>query len=467
MADETTDATTRWQGFTHKELYKLLHEGSGPAASAEPSRRWSEIATTLTEVGDDLQVALDRTGAGWTGRAAGQAHERLSVLVAWAQQTGAHATGMREAVEVQAEHLAKARAEMPVPEEEPPVAPDPAAAAPAQVLAAQNDLEPVETAATAGQQRAFEVMTAYQTSTDATTTGMASFDAPGQVLDAGEVHRHGGPGVALTTPSVALSTVGATVVPTDPQGRPHGHGHGRGAHWDSGVTIGAAADDSARPAPRRPGPGTYTGAATPGSPMLLPGNPFLEGGRRYSGRTGTGTGPGFGTTTGVGPGGGSASGGSGSGTGFGTGLGPGAGPGGAPGSGSPTAGGPHGPQGPRSTVPTTGSSIGAGFTGLHGGIDSPDIQSAAASQMAAAAGTPAAATPGAAAGTGLGAGQDKGMMRRGFDVIGAGQWFDDPGDEVRGAAPTRRNHDRPTDRVTESISIDGEEHNLPPTVIGD
>ncbi|HET9142767.1 PPE domain-containing protein [Actinophytocola sp.] len=476
MAD--TDST-RWQGFTHKELYQLLHEGAGPTASAEPSRRWSEIAATLTEVGEDLAAALDRARAGWTGPAAGQAFNRLSGLAGWAQLTGGNAAEMRTAVEAQAEHLARARAEMPVPEDAPAAAPDPAAAAPVQVIAAQHDLEPVETAATAGQQKAFEVMTAYQLSTDGTTTALATFDPPDRGLTGGEIHRHGRPGVAVTTPAVAVGHLPAPAMSTEPQDHRHGHGHGRGPHWDfgGGGTGGAAANET--PAPARPGRGSYTGMALPGSSVFDSDDDEHRPGRRYTGagRTGTGLGPsagtgaytGTGTGTYSGPGSGSTYSGPGgggiSGPAPGVGAGPGSpgGTGGAPGAGSPAAGGP----GVRSTAPTSGSSIGAGFTGLHGGIDTPDMQSAAASQMAAAAGTPAAATPGAAAGTGMSGGQDRGMMRRGFDVIGSGQWFGDaPDQEVRGAAPTRRNYDAP-DRVTEPVSIDGEEHNLPPTVIGD
>ena len=112
-------------------------------------------------------------------------------------------------------------------------------------------------------------------------------------------------------------------------------------------------------------------------------------------------------------------------------------------------------------------------SGAGAGSAPVDFQSAAASQVAAAAGSPGAATPGAAAGAGFGGGgQDthRGMMRRfGADAIGSGQWFgDSPDNEVRGASPTRRRRDfSESDRVTESVSIDGEEHRLPPEVIGE
>src|SRR5262245_46076931 len=151
MPDQTAQPkdALRWQGFTHKELYKLLHEGAGPAASAEPSRRWAEIASTLTEVGDDLRTAIGKSGSGWSGRAAGAAYDKLSELVGWAHLTGAGAGEMRSLVEAQAEHLARARAEMPVPDDAADAQSNPATAAapaPVQLLASQQDREPVETA---------------------------------------------------------------------------------------------------------------------------------------------------------------------------------------------------------------------------------------------------------------------------------------------------------------------------------
>src|SRR5262245_44395861 len=111
MADNAADMT-RWQGFTHKDLYRLLHEGGGPAASANPSRRWAEIAGMLTEVGQDLGSAITKSGTAWSGKAASAAYDNLGGLVSWAQQSATGAAAMRQSVENQAEFLAKARAEM-------------------------------------------------------------------------------------------------------------------------------------------------------------------------------------------------------------------------------------------------------------------------------------------------------------------------------------------------------------------
>ncbi|MFL6145790.1 MAG: WXG100 family type VII secretion target [Labedaea sp.] len=461
MVEQAADKT-RWRGFTHKELHKLLNDGAGPAASADPSRRWSELASTLTEVGDDLRAAIGRSGSGWSGRAAGAAYDRLSELVNWAQRTGGNATEMRTAVENQAEHLAKARAEMPVPDDAQAAPADPTAAPALQVLATQRDQEPVEAAASAGQQKAFEVMAAYQHNTDANTGAMATFTAPAQLTGLGDLHRHHDMGIHLTTPALAVGIGLGGVpqeqdheIPTRSQGQ-HGH-HG----WSYQPTIGAGSPGGHES--HRPGPDPYSGSARQNQPTFTPGIWGVLGEDGYRrGRTSTGTG---GPLSSTGIGGGTIGG-----SGTIGGVGATSGGGGAPGAGVP--GGTGSAPGTRGGVPVTGSNLGTS-TGTAigaGGVQSPDLQSAAAGQLAAAHGTSAAATPGAAAGTsGLTGDHDRSMRRLGADAIGSGQWFGDGAEaEVRGAAPNRRRREfEQPDRVTEAVSIDGEEHNLPPTVIGD
>jgi hypothetical protein len=455
MSEQAPDAT-RWEGYTHQELYRLLHEGAGPAASAEPSRRWAGIAGTLTEIGQDLQSAIDKSGSGWSGRAAGRAYDRLSGLVGWANITAASAGEMRKAVESQAEHLAKARADMPKPDDAAPVAADPTTAPAVQVISATTDSETAEASAAAGEQRAFEVMTAYELNTDTTTGAMAAFNAPAEVITPGDVHRRTGTGVVLNTPALS---VGLSVPPPQDH-QDHGYSGGGGGdrggsrdYRDDWGTHGAAAEvDFAR----RPlaAPSSFTVAAPMNEPLFgigplgLPsdGSTGTGGGRGSGGRVG-GAVPGL--TTGGAPG-------IGSGSGLGIGSGGTLGLGGG-GGGNPTTGG--------TSAPGIGTAAGHGPT-------SADFQSAAAGQAAAAAGTPAAATPGAAAGTGGGAQDGKTPLRRfGMDAIGSGQWFAETQEheQVRGASPNRRRREfRDDDQpVTESVSIDGEEHRLPPTVIGE
>ena len=419
---------TRWRGYTHKELYQMLHDGPGAAASASPSRRWAEISTTLTEIGQDLKKALELTGSGWQGKAAGAAYDRLSTTVAWAEDAGASAGIMRTAVEDQGDHIAKARADMPVPEGVTPVAPDPAAAPAVQVVQAQVDAEPAETAASSAEERAVEVMAAYETNTKATTATLATFDAPPKLLPSTGLQQGSGGGLLGLLPTVAAGLLG------------NGNGNGQGPgprhddhprnnpwqnhrnEWHSPSTAGSSSrwEDSRRPMGLTPpAPGKTMGVST--DPLLASPRSMGNSQERTAGRGG---------------GGGNA---------------------GGPASGSSTGQAP--------IPPKAGGGTG-GVPGL-GGLPPSDLpHAAAASQAAANAAHPGA--PIAPAGGPVSGGQEKMALRRfGMEAIGSSQWFGDTEEPAVGQSPKRRFDLRESEEVTESVSILDEEHKLPPTVIGE
>ncbi|TDV41507.1 PPE domain-containing protein [Actinophytocola oryzae] len=402
---------TRWRGYSHKDLYAMLHDGPGAAASAEPSRRWAEVSATLTEIGQDLQKALDLTGGGWTGPAAGAAYDRLSTTVTWASATGTSAGAMRVSVEEQANHIAQARAEMPQPEDVPATQPDPTVAPAVQVLQAQTDAEAAEAAASSAEERAVEVMTAYETNTNATTGALATFDRPPSLLPNTDLHQGRGGG---------LLGLGLTAVSGLFGGGRHDDRHddrrdNRGGRGGSG-THGSSAPWQDGPRRRSlPGPGRMSGASA---------DPFLSPGPGTTGRPQESV-PRRGNVVGANPGGG----------------------GGGSGSGVPGA--------PKST----------GALPTH---ELQQAQQAAAASQAAAGTHPGAGAPMApATGAPLG-GQEKMAMRRfGMDAIGSSQWFGDTEEPVPGQAPKRRFDLRESAEVTESVSILDEEHQLPPNVIGE
>jgi hypothetical protein len=433
---ETAAEGTRWRGYSHKDLYLMLHDGPGAAASAEPSRRWSEIASTLTEVGQDLQKALDLAGGGWTGRAAGAAYERLSTTVRWAADAGTDAAGMRTSVEDQGDHIAKARADMPKPEDVPATQPDPTAAAAVQVLQTQTDAEPAEAAASSAEQRAVEVMTTYEQNTNATTAALATFTTPPPLLPRTDMHQHHGGGLSGLLPTVAAGLLGGG------HGGPSRHdehrndwrgnqGSGHRENWHSPVTSGSSSgwQETRRPTPATPAapppaPGRMTGASL--DPLMAPG----MGGGREQQRSGN-----RGGAQQQGAGAGNGSGGNGSG-----------------GNSAPGAG-------PRS---------GAANPGLPPTPHELQQQAAAASQAAATAhpGTGAPIAPGAAAPAA--GGQDKVAVRRfGMDAIGSSQWFGDDEEPVAGQSPKRRFDLRESADGAEPGSILDDEHHVPPTVIGE
>jgi PPE family len=404
----------------------MLHDGPGAAASAEPSRRWEAISTALTEIGQDLSKALEQSGASWTGKAAGAAYDRLSVTAAWAGDTSAEAAGMRSSVETQAEHIARARADMPPPEDVPSTQPDPTLAPAVQVAKAQTDLEGAEAAASSAEEKAFEVMAAYELNTNTTTEGLATFNAPAAVDHHEEVHQ-GGANVG----SQHTHAASAGLLDVGGKGGPGG-GHGPG-----GPGLGSSVGGEGR----RPFSGVFSGVL----------NLFGSNDRSHKRSVGK-----------------PLAGGSSSGVGLGSGSGSGSG-GGAGGSG----GGAEGRPAPLGTsAPAAGPSTGAApkVGPSVGGMPASDFQAAAAGHAAAgqaAAVHQSSASPVAPAAGTTGGGQDRVALRRfGAEAIGSNQWFGDD-EAVVGDSPRRRRDFKETEHVTESVDILGQEHKLPPTVIGD
>lgn len=251
---------SRWRGHTHEELYRLLHDGPGAAASAEPARRWQEIAASLNEIGEDLRKALEQAGAAWSGKAAGRAYDRLSITATWATETSASAEQMRAAVENQAEHIARARADMPAPEDVPPAAPDPTVAPAVQVAQAPTDLEAREAAASSAEERAFEVMAAYAESTSTNTSAMAAFAPPMGLARRDEVRHGGGFAVQGTSPA---GLVGPEPSRPDDH-RPRWQHNGGADRWQAPTSGSSAVWTEQRPAPRGPAQSPAPAPAAPG-----------------------------------------------------------------------------------------------------------------------------------------------------------------------------------------------------------
>ncbi|SER82403.1 PPE domain-containing protein [Actinokineospora terrae] len=434
---------TRWRGFSHKELYLMLHDGPGAQASTEPSRRWTELTATLNEVGHDLAATLDGSAAVWAGRAAGAAKDRLTTLVSWARTAADEADGMREAVDNQGAYIATARAEMPAPQGEQSLAPDPATAAAVQVAAVQNDAEAVEQARSAGAQKAYEVMATYELSTRTNLRARTGFARPAELLGGNQGdHRQRGDGVTQSTHTsfagtpVAAPTVGGYEQSHRPAAY-HGFGgqtSGGEHHWSGGQGLGlssAALGDAPEVVRRAPvAPGMFSGAA----PMAPEGSVIGLGGRV--------TGSGDSTTSDRRSG---------------------ATPRGALG---------HGPLGGGGGPVSGSSSIGGdGFSGPG-----------SSGQGLASSGSNAAATPMAPAGGGalsggpLGGGDNKlGVRRVGPEALGSSQWFADAAEpnqssssssSTRNLGGRRRELARDDEQVTESVSVYGDDHHLPPGVIG-
>jgi PPE family protein len=163
----------RWQGYSHEELYAMLHAGPGPSAAGVTADRWSAMAGALSDIQQDISSGVASSGASWVGDAGDVARAALNPLGDWAQQASAAADVMRASTELQGDLLSKARAEMPAP------VPIPQQTSQiSQLVTAQVDYEVAEAASQVAAQQAFQVMAQYEAGTTDNTSTLGEFDQP-------------------------------------------------------------------------------------------------------------------------------------------------------------------------------------------------------------------------------------------------------------------------------------------------
>lgn len=194
-------AGARWQGYSHEELYDMLHSGPGSAAAGPVASRWSGMADALTEIQQQLNAGVAGSGATWVGVAGDSARDALGPLGDWAQQAATAADVMRVSTELQGDLLGKARAAMP--------APVPMPQQPTQLgglVTAQVDYEVAELSSQVAAQQAYQVMAEYEAATDDNVDTLGDFgEPPTLVVDTTPIT---GPVVRapVTEPDVAGST---------------------------------------------------------------------------------------------------------------------------------------------------------------------------------------------------------------------------------------------------------------------
>ncbi|MEU5691111.1 PPE domain-containing protein [Actinosynnema sp. NPDC020468] len=268
----------RWSGYSHEELYKQINSGPGPAASHASIERWEGISAALTEINADLHAGVLKSGAKWEGAAADQARKGINPLATWAEDARSGSELMRLSAEFQADHISKARADMPPPVKVTAENPGALVSGLTHLIGGQTDYEIQEKAHNAAEQRAREVMTTYASSTAANTASLGQFHQPPQlVINASNIVRN--------------DTAGLSGVP------------GFGGTWGSSGWWGTGRPPA--------GGGMRT---TPAAPKAVPTNggsaTAPAGSGSGSGGTTSGSGAGGTTRTNTGGGGGGAGGGS-------------------------------------------------------------------------------------------------------------------------------------------------------------
>ncbi|MFC6089482.1 PPE domain-containing protein [Saccharothrix lopnurensis] len=186
----------RWSGYSHEELYRQINSGPGPGASHTSVARWVGVSSALAEINAELHAGVLRSGARWEGTAADQARHGINPLAAWADEARTGAEMMRTSAELQADHIAKARADMPAPVPVTAEKPNPVVGLLTALVGGQTDFEKQEQAQDAAEQRAREVMATYASSTSSNTSTLGQFHQPPQlVISAPDVVRNDGAGV--------------------------------------------------------------------------------------------------------------------------------------------------------------------------------------------------------------------------------------------------------------------------------
>lgn len=169
---------TRWQGYSHEELFRMLHSGPGSAAAGPVADRWAGMSGALAEIQQEIDDGVAASGATWLGAAGDSARGALGPLGDWADQAAAAAQVMRASTELQADLLAQARAAMPVP-----LAMQPGLVGQLGLLVnAQVDYEIAELASQVAAQQAYRVMAAYEAATADNTSTLGDFGRPPRVV---------------------------------------------------------------------------------------------------------------------------------------------------------------------------------------------------------------------------------------------------------------------------------------------
>jgi len=205
----------RWSGYSHEELYAQINSGPGPRASHTSMERWEGVSAALAEINSELLAGVLRSGASWEGAAADQARSGLNPLAAWADDARGGAEVMRLSAELQADYIAKARADMPPPVPVTAEKPGLLEAGLTHLVGGQTDYEKQEKAHNAAEQRAREVMSTYASSTASNVSTLGQFHQPPQLV--------------ITTTEVVRNEATGVGGPPGFHGGPRGgHGWGRG-----------------------------------------------------------------------------------------------------------------------------------------------------------------------------------------------------------------------------------------------
>ncbi|WP_165945237.1 WXG100 family type VII secretion target, partial [Micromonospora sp. KC723] len=111
-----SDYAQRYQHVSHRELYDAVHAGD-PRQVEGLASQWSSLRDTLDGLAQDLERDLDKLAPAWTGEAAREFHDRLSLVVSYSAGLAEGTAEVRDAVNLMAGQLRTAQQKAESPEE--------------------------------------------------------------------------------------------------------------------------------------------------------------------------------------------------------------------------------------------------------------------------------------------------------------------------------------------------------------
>jgi hypothetical protein len=185
----------------HETIYRNITGGSGAAALHGASRAWEGVATKLARIQDYVDQAVRGIGVAQQGAAADAATQASMPLVGWVSDAVTVAQGLASRIAGQAELFTHTRDSMPEPRtvSDPAWNQDPAEWAADGLIdwlpGAQTEEEGARVQAQQDEQRARDLMIAYQRGTNENLADPPQFDAaPRVVADAAVPPRPGSDG---------------------------------------------------------------------------------------------------------------------------------------------------------------------------------------------------------------------------------------------------------------------------------
>ncbi|MEU4717265.1 hypothetical protein AB0F73_26940, partial [Micromonospora purpureochromogenes] len=110
-----SEYTQRYQHVSHRELYDAVHAGD-PQQIDNLASQWSSLRDTLDNLARDLGADLDKLAPAWTGDAAREFHDRLSLVVRYSSDLAVGTAEVRQALSLMAGQLRTAQRNAESPE---------------------------------------------------------------------------------------------------------------------------------------------------------------------------------------------------------------------------------------------------------------------------------------------------------------------------------------------------------------